>query len=234
MNMGINSENSIKDFGEGLGKGISDSIIQNGINGIKALAEKFKKGGLAFIQERSTIDKAKELLNSNEHLFYCTYIEDKEKQTLCVLGLTLRRLDSESQIERRDKLIQKIKNKYGINKLHISYLVQSGVLSRYLTNLLENIENSSLMKEKLGNLLNNLDKFVYFVPSGLGIDYLVNAIKTKITANSPEIFIISGMGTAVEAVSNSFNQIKAEIFTEYIFEIYSSENREIIILNKKD
>ena len=60
--MEINSENPVKDFGEGIGKGVSDSIIQNGIKGIKFLIEKFKEGKLAFIQERSTIDKAKELV----------------------------------------------------------------------------------------------------------------------------------------------------------------------------
>ena len=121
--MEINSENPVKNFGEGIGKGVSDSIIQNGIKGIKFLIEKFKEGKLAFIQERSTIDKARELLQSNEHLFYCTYIDDEERRTLCVLGLTLRRLDLESQSERRESLVKKIRNKFNLTtRINIFFL----------------------------------------------------------------------------------------------------------------
>ena len=46
----VTDSNPIKDFGEGIGKGVGDSIINNGSNFIKSLIEKFKLGKLAFIQ----------------------------------------------------------------------------------------------------------------------------------------------------------------------------------------
>ncbi len=232
--MVTNSDNPLRDLGGGFGKGLGDSFIDSGSKGIKYFVEKFRSGKLAFIQERSTIDKAKDLLKSNEHLFYCTYVNDREKQTLMVMGLTLRKLDQESQRDKRDDLVKKIKNKFDIQGSHLSYLVQNGVLSKYITNLLENIDNPDIMKERLEDFLNNLDKFVYFVRSNQDINQVADIIKIKINANSPKTFIISGIGLAAEIVSETFKLIKNEILLEYDFESYSSEKSQIIFLNKKD
>jgi hypothetical protein len=229
--------NPLKDLGEGIGKGVSDSIIKNGSSLIKSLIEKFKLGKLAFIQERTTLDQAKELLNSNEHFFYVTYIKDKEKQTLAVMGLTLRRLDQEGEIKRREKLVETIKRKFNRQDLHFVYLVQNGVLSRYITNLLEKVDDPELMERSLAEFIKNLDKFVYFIYSGQDISQVADTIKTKIVANSPEVFIISAMGSAVETLLSSFDKVKEEITIDYTLDIYSSQRklrREIIFLERKE
>ena len=223
--------NPIKDFGQGVGEGIGNSVINKNI---LLLIEKFKNRKLAFIQERSTINKARELLNSKEQNFYKTYIQNKEKQILAVIGLTLRKLDQEESYDRRDNLAKKVSKKYGRKGLHLSYLVQNGVLSKYIINILEEIGDAELFEERLNNFLENLENFVYFVHSEQKSERVVEILKTRLIANGPDQFIISGMGFATNIVSDIFNLMK-EIFSQpYEFEIYSGKKREIIFMNRKD
>lgn len=232
--METGSNSPIKDFGEGLGKGAVDSIIENGSKGIKHLIERFKSGKLAFIQERTTIDKAKELLESNEHNFYCNYIKDKDKRTIAVMGLTLRRLDQDDDRDRRENLVKKIRKKFDVSGLHLAYLVQNGILSRYLTILLENVKDSAPMIKRLNEFLGNCEKFAYFVNWKKSIEQVAEEVKAKLISNSPEIYVISGIGNSAETVVKSFELIKGQVTIDYEFEKSSTTKREVIFLLKKD
>ncbi len=227
----VNSEDIIKDVVEGATKG----VINSGREYIKELVDKFRNRKLAFIGEKETIERVKEQLKSNEHSFYQTYIKDKKAQNCAVMGLTLRKLDSPEEIKRRENLIKKIIKTYEIKGLHISYLVQNGVLNRYLTKLIEELESEDILKEEINNFLTNVEDHTYFVKKTQSPENVAEEIKTKIIANSPKIFIISGMGSASKIVEDAFEIIKnQESIRNYSYERYSQKNKEIIFLNKEN
>jgi len=223
------SEEIVKDFGEGLGKGIADSVKET----IKELVWKFNRKELLFIQEKETIELAREQLKTNEHAFYQKYIKEEDNLNCAVMGLTLRRLDIIGLDEKRENLVRKIQKKYNLNGVHISYLVQNGVLNRYIIGLLEEIESVEELNKQLKDFLDNVEKYTLFVKTEQHEDQIVNKIRTKLVANSPIIFIISGMKSAAGIVLNCFNSIKDEISSDYEYERYSSTKGEIIFLKEK-
>jgi len=85
---------------------------------IKDYVDKFNKKELAFIQNQETIDIVKQQYNSGESKFYEAYVKDKSMRIIIRLGLTLRKITSNS--EKRDNLRLKIRQKYEIKGLHIA------------------------------------------------------------------------------------------------------------------
>ena len=198
--------------------GVSDSVIENIKESIPDFIQKFLAGDLAFIQERETIDRVREQLKSNEHKFYKTYIKDDTYQTMVALGLTMRKLDSEEDTERRLGLIKKINNNYGKEKLHLAYLVQNKTLAKCITLLLENIEDDDLFTKTLEEFLIDIEKHVYFVRNSQSPEQIADTIKRKVDSFSPKIFVISGTKSAKKNVDTSF-----EIVRDFIEELYDIE-----------
>ena len=230
--MGIDSD-PIKSFGEGIGKGIGDSAFKNISKGIKSLIKKFKDGKLAFIQDKGSIDQAKELLASNEYGFYCKYIEEEDKRTSALMGITLREISANKDFLRRRRLVTKMRKKFDSEGVHLAYLVQNGALIRYITSLLENTNTLQIMQNKLKTFLKDIDKFTYFVFSGQDSSQVADTIKVRIQANSPDTFIMSGTGSAINIISDAFKLLEKEISNmDYDSETYSSNERKIIFLNK--
>lgn len=229
--METDSKDVLGKTAEGFGREIAEEFIKK----IREEIKKLRDHKLGFIQERETIDRVRNQLKTNEHSFYSNHIKDKEMMRYISLGLTLRDLDRQSQEERRDNLKNKIQRKFGRDILHIAYLVQNGILSRYITMIIEETgANKELMNKRIEDILKNVEKHSYFIQKGQQVEQVVDTIKTKITANSPEIFVISGMGPASDIVSQSFEKIKGFIKENYHFEKNTTEKRETIFLFLKE
>ena len=62
------------------------------------------------------------------------------------MGLAMRKMDKPPQIQKRNNLKNKIFNKFKKEGLHLTSLVQNGILSRYINILLEKIESPDILK----------------------------------------------------------------------------------------
>lgn len=165
---------------------------------IKSLVEKFKNRELAFIQDEETIRIVKEQYNSGELNFYKNYIEDRELLFLVKMGLTLRRL--ENNLDRKQNLRSKLYGKYETRGLHIAEFVENGILNRYIAILIDNFTSIEDFKRKIQTTLENIDNHVLFVQKDDRERLIIQNVTTRVFANSPNIFIVSGISSAAEIV----------------------------------
>ncbi len=190
---------------------------------IKAFVEKFKNRQLAFIQDQETIKLVKEQYISGELNFYKIYIEDKKLLFLVKLGLTLRKL--ENNRDRKQNLRNKIFQKYEINGLHIAQFAENGILNRYIGILISDLKSIEDFKRKITNILENIEKYVLFVKNDDNERTVIQIAKTKVFANSPDIFIVSGISHAAEIVRKC-EIVITPLFTDYTLERVSSGEKE--------
>lgn len=211
------------DIVEKVATGATKGLLDWSLNSIKILAQKFRDKKLAFIQDEETIKIVKEQLNSGELNFYKIYISDEEILFLTKIGLTLRRL--ESNLERRQNLRAKVHRKYEVRGLHIAQFVENGLLNRYIGILIENLTSIQDFKDKIMKLLNNIEKYVLFVRTEDNERNVLELVRTKVFANSPSIFVISGISTGAEIVKKCESKITA-LLVDYELEKISSGRKE--------
>ncbi len=214
---------SFEDPVESVTSGATKGVLEWSAEFVKSLVQKFKNKKLAFIQDNETIKLVKEQYNSGELNFYKIYIEDKDLLFLAKLGLTLRKLEGNS--DRRANLRDKIFKKYGLNELHIAQFVENGILSRYTAILIDNLISIEDLKKKITNTLNDIEKYVLFVQGKDKERGVVESVRTKVFANSPIIFIISGIYPASEIVRKCEGTI-TKLLTDYELEKISSGHKE--------
>ena len=81
------------------------------------------------------------------------------------MGLTLRKLEQEGEIERRQNLRRKIFDKYEIKGLHIAQFVENGILNRYIGILIDNIISLDKFRKDIMYVLKNIENiFVNIKP----------------------------------------------------------------------
>ena len=221
----MSSEDFISDIAEGTTKGLLDWSEKK----IGTFIQKFKDKKLAFIQDNETIQLVKEQFNSGELNFYKDYIEDKELLFMVKLGLTLRKL--EGNADRRQNLRTKIFNKYEIKGLHIAQFVENGILNRYTAILIDNLISIEDLKKKIRDTLKNIEKHVLFVKTTDTERSIVENSRIVVFANSPNIFIISGISFAAEIIRKCESTI-TQLFTDYGLEKISSGYKETLFYKR--
>lgn len=219
------SYDPVEDAAAGTVKGFLDWTVDQ----IKSLAEKFRNREIAFIQDEETIRIVKEQYNSGELNFYKTYIEDKELLFLVKIGMTLRQL--ERNYDRKQNLRTKIYTKYEAKGLHIAQFVENGILNRYIGILIDNLISIEDFKRKIKSILENIDGHVLFVKTDDRERLVIQTVKTKIFANSPTIFIVSGILSAAEIVRKC-EIILTPLLNEYELEKMSSGQKENLFYKK--
>ena len=198
---------------------------------IKSIVQRFKDKKLAFIQDEETIRIVREQYSSGELNFYKIYLSDEEDILFLVkLGLTLRRL--ESNPERRQNLRSKILKKYDINGLHVAQFVANGLLNRYIGILIDNLVSVDDFKRKVIDTLKSIEKYVLFVKAPDSDRLIIQTAKTKVFANEPTIFIVSGMSIAAEMVRRCERQLTT-LFHNYELERISSSSMENLFYKRK-
>ncbi len=113
-------------------RGVTEGLLDWSKEQVRQLISKLRDKELAFIQDKKTIKRVKELYRSGELAIYKEYIKDEKMLFLLKMGLTLRSLEKGNEEERRGKLRTKIFNKYEIKGLHIAQFVENGILNRWL------------------------------------------------------------------------------------------------------
>lgn len=213
-------------------EGLASATFRLGIDGIKKLIDKFKNKKIAFVQDEATLEKVKEDLKSNELKFYKAYIKTPDLLTPILMGLTLRRLEEEKDFDRLAKLKTKIVSKYDIGGLHISQAVQNGIISKYITYLIEIHATESIMQKRLTIFLEDVENHICFVKNYIDAKNEAMKIVTKINVNSPDVFVISGMGNATEGSNKVIEEVDKFHLKDYYREDYSRPLRRIAFFHK--
>lgn len=219
-----------------------DRLVENSVKGaIKGTLEfskeqiiyfikKFRDKKLAFIGEKTTIETAKEQYKSGESKFYHGYIKDKELLFLVGMGLTLRKIESDS--EKRTNLRTKILYKFKVKGLHIAEFVQNGILNRYIAILLELIDSIEDLENQIEEVLKNIEKHSLFVKKMDRLGEIIRKSMNITDTHKPEIFVISGEGPSADLIRDNVNQI-AESLKDYSYEQISSLDRECLFFKFK-
>ncbi len=225
------SSEPIKDLGEGIGKGAVKGALEWGEDFIKNLAKKFKEKGINFIEDKNTLEIAREQYNSGELQIYKHYIDDKNKLMILRMGLVLRKLERLGERERKQKLREDIMKKYEVKGLHIAKFVENGVLNRYIGILLDDISSIEKFKERINEIINNIEKYVLFVKSNDKERFILDFCLKTTTSNLSMIFIVSGMGSAGEII----RKIEGKLITllkDYELEKMSKGNNENLFFKR--
>ena len=211
-------------------------IAEKGIEAIEKLIEKFRNRGLSFIKDdNKTIKELKEDQKSGELKRYKSYVKDKNLKILMRMGLVLRKIEERGEGERIEQLREKIYRKFGSNGRHVVYIVQSGILNKYVSYLEVEFQEESLIRERLLKFLNDTHKHICFVNNLTPFNLEEHKIRitTIINAHSPEVFVISGMGSAAENAEKLISETDNLNLKEYEREDHSAENRRIAFFHKR-
>ncbi|MEK6928020.1 MAG: hypothetical protein AABX11_06320 [Nanoarchaeota archaeon] len=220
------SDNPISDITEGLIK----ASVNLSIEKIESIIKGFKHKDIAFIKDNETINIVKEQQKAIEMKLYKQYIKDKSLLLLIKMGLTLRRL--ENHREKLEDLRDKIFRKFSVNGLHICELVQTGILSRYISILIERVISIEDLEREINIVLNNIERHTLFVTITSTSRTTLKLAFQSISLNNPSIFIISGSGTASKIIREIATQLR-NILPHYELEKISTTNKEILFFKRK-
>lgn len=223
------TSNPIKDFGEGIGKGATEGLLNYGEKKLKELVRLLRDRKLRFIGDERTIENAKETKNSGEVKFYKEYINDKELLFIIRLGLVLRKVENDRG--RLQNLKDKIKKKYEIKGLHIAYFVQNGLLNRYVGILLDDLDSPESLNKVITDTLNNIEKHTIFVDWRYNKRQLLKESMTITSAHSSSIFIISGVGSVAKIVHET-EEALIKMLSKYELEKITTGKKEILFFKK--
>lgn len=216
---------------ESASKGAVKGALEWGEDFIKNIAKKFKEKEVSFIEDKTTLEIAKEHYNSGELQVYKSYIEDKEKLMILRMGLVLRKLDKKGEKEKKQKLRENIMKKYEVKGLHVAQFVENGILNRYIGILLDDLDSVKRFKEKINEIIDNIEKYVIFVKSNdKERDVLNNSLKI-VKTNLSMIFIVSGIGSAAKIIRNIEERL-IELLEEYELEKMSKQDKESLFFKR--
>lgn len=221
----MSSDNPLKEAAEGATKATLDWTSEK----ITDFIKKFKEKKLAFIQDKKTIETAKEVYNSGEAQFYNKYIKNQELLFIVKMGLALRKLENDE--ERLHNLRDKIFKKYKVKGLQIAELVQNEILNRYIGILLGELPSITDLEKNIEELLNNIEKHTVFVKGENNEREIIKKSINITDANSPFIFIVSGTKSASETVKKCIDKLR-ETLKEYNLERISGNEKEILFFKR--
>jgi hypothetical protein len=213
----------------GAAEGATKAALDWSADRIRSLVKKLRDRKLAFICDEETIAAVREEYNSGEAKFYETYIEDRQLLFQVRMGLALRRLEKDKK--RLQNLRERIYQKYRIKGLHIAEFVQTGILHRYIGLLIGGMRSLEEFKSDILELLLNVDKHVLFVQDTAKAENIIRKAANTINANSPDIFVVSGMGEAAKIADESGKKLEMMLH-DYKVERISGESEAIFFFKR--
>jgi hypothetical protein len=215
----------IKDFGEGLGKGVTKGLLEYSESKIKELIGLFRDKKLKFIGDEYTIQVAKETRDSGEWKFYKAYIKDDEMLFIIKMGLVLRKLEKNQ--DKLNNLRERIRRKYNVKGLHIAYFVQNGILNRYVAILLDDLSSTENLEKTIVDTLSNIEKHAIFVDWRYEPGQLLKEVMTVTASHKPSIFVVSGIASASKIVKDISENLIQNL-SGYVHETMSTGKKEIL------
>lgn len=216
---------------ESIAKGATKGGLEWSADFIKGLVVKFQDNRLKFIKDKENLKIAKEQYDSGELQIYRAYINDKQKLMILRMGLVLRRLESEGEMERKRDLREDIMKKYEIKGLHVAQFVENGILNRYIGILLDNISSIEDFKEKINEIIENIEKYVVFVKGSDSERSVLDSCLRITTSNLSMIFIVSGIGSAAELI-RAIEERLIILLEDYELEKISKEDKESLFFKR--
>ena len=217
---------------EDIAKGVIKGTLEWTADFIKQLAKGFQENKLKFIRDKENIEIAKEQYNSGELQIYKTYIEDKKKLMILRMGLVLRKLENKGEKEKKQNLREDIMKKYEIKGLHIAQFVENGILNRYIGILLDDISSIEKFKEKINEIIDNIERYVLFVKTTDSERIVLESCLRITTSNLSMIFIVSGMGSAAETIKKVEERLKELLKENYELEKMSKGDKERLFFKR--
>lgn len=225
------SSDPLKDIAEGAAKGAIKGGLEWGSDFIKKIATKFKDKKLKFIRDSENINIVKEYYDSGELQVYKNYVSDNNKLMLLRMGLVLRKLENRGAKEKKQELREDIMKKYDIKGLHVSQFVENGTLNRYIGILLDDISSIEKFKERINDIIDNIEKYVLFVKSFDKERSVLESCLRITSTNLSMIFIVSGMGSAGQIIKNVEERL-VELLKEYELEKMSKGDKENLFFKR--
>ena len=216
---------------EDIAKGTTKGILEWSSNFIKQLVINFQNNKLKFIKDKENIEIAKEQYNSGELQIYKAYITDKKNLMILRMGLVLRKLENKGERERKQKLREDIMKKYEVRGLHVAQFVENGILNRYIGILLDDISSIEKFKERINEIIDNIEKYVVFVKSTDNERLVLESCLRVTTSNLSMIFIISGIGSAAEIIRKIEKRL-VELLKDYELEKMSKGDKENLFFKR--
>lgn len=219
--------NPIEDASKGAVKG----ALEWGTEQIKSLVEGFRNKRLSFIENKDTLQIAREQYDSGELQIYKNYIDDKNILMVLRMGLVLRKLEKKGEKDRKQKLREDIMKKYEVKGLHIAQFVENGLLNRYIGILLDDLDSIKKFREKINEIIENIEKYVFFVKLTDSERFVLDSCLRITTSYLSMIFIVSGMGSAKELMKKIEPKL-IELLKDYELEKMSRGDNENLFFKR--
>ena len=220
------SGDPLEDVISATAKGATEGILEWSDSKISKYLDDFKNKKIAFVQDPEFINQVKQQRKKGEWAFFKTYTpHNDDVYALYQTGMTLR--DYESDRNKTDFIIKKIIKRHKIRGLHIAWFAQNELFSKYIGYTLENGATTEEIRCEVKNLFENIDNKVAFISKedGKRPRQRADQIITKINSHTPDTFIISSVGGAVDACEKIKNNITQIIDEDYHCELYLSEQK---------
>lgn len=147
------------------------------------------------------------------------------------MGLVLRRLENNGEREEKQKLREDIMKKYDVKGLHVAQFVENGILNRYIGILLDDISSIENFKEKINEIIENIEKYVVFVKGTDNERLVLDSCLRITTYNLSMIFIVSGIGSAAELIKKIEDRLVA-LLKDYELEKISIKEKETLFFKR--
>lgn len=204
----MSSDSPITDAAEGAVKG----ALGFGKEQLERLVKKIINKELAFIEDEETIQEVKTQREKPEFKLYRKYVKDTALKLQIQMGLTLRELKKQNEMKKLADLRTKLVKKYGDKGLHVSELVQLGLVSRYAYLVIGSTTTDKIVEERIEELLNDIEKYVIFIQARDTIQALKRKVLTKIDANNPNaILMLSNGKESISKTEKLIGTVKPEI-----------------------
>ncbi len=222
-------DNFTEDAAKGAIKGGLEWTKEEAISCAKKLVTQFKNRDINFIGEAETIKLVFKQDSKGEFTLFKSRIKNRQFRILFRLGLTLREL--EGQPEKQSNLNRSIYQKFDLEGLHISHLVQNGVFSWYISSLLERGFTDKKVTKEIEHLFNNIEQVAYFVQQDDDPIKKAKEISTKINVGTPLTFIISSIKSATNCCEKIRKLVLEEI-SNYDVESIESKDKKVFLLTR--
>ena len=214
---------SPEDFVEAYAKGSTRAGLEFTFDKIKELVINFRSKSTSFLDNPGIIKDVRKNYSSGEMKEYKKYVESKDLRRLISFGLTLRKItDTAKRTDFRNKIIAKHKTE----GLHLVQFVENGLLNELIA-----FSNKDELVNEVNEVLKNIEKYVLFIQATDDCDLIIEKLKTKIHSSEPYIFIVSGMGPAVDLLKDCEKEIKV-IMGDYKLKKISDDDTENLFFRK--
>jgi len=186
------------------------------------LVEKFRNRELRFVEDRKNIESVRAQRETAEYKFLQEYLPKGYLRILCLMGLALREMVRDK--DRMNELVSDIFQRYGTSGVHITELVQMGVITELLTRLVKLFQSPSDVQKRLTSFLEQIDTLTLFVrkEDAKLVDSKSRLVKEQVNTNPIHMMIVFGSGHAKTVVKNIIKKLEIDP-RHYIIEVHEDK-----------